>query len=51
MLCAPQGEVINVRGDAAIMVNVKPNTWLTTEASGWLLADFDRIEGATVLGN
>lgn len=24
-------EVINVRGDAAIMVNVKPNTWLTTE--------------------
>eukprot|EP00439_Symbiodinium_sp_Y106_P070618 s145_g12.t1 len=24
-------EVINVRGDGAIMVNVKPNTWLTTE--------------------
>ena len=26
------GEVINVRSDSAIMVNVKPNTWLTLEA-------------------
>lgn len=26
------GEVINVRSDLAIMVNVKPNTWLTLEA-------------------
>ena len=26
-----KGEVINVRSDLAIMVSVKPNTWLTIE--------------------
>ena len=29
---SPLGEVINVRSDLAIMVTVKPNTWLSLEA-------------------
>lgn len=38
------GEVINVRSDLAIMVTVKPNTWLSLEVDVWCEKDLLGVE-------